>query len=643
VCAAGVPAAAVARGRVAPFVVALWVLAFAEVVAVSLALSAFSALTRPWLLASFAVAAAVALAIGWRTDVRPPSWRRAVEVGRELVGDPVILALAVGAACVLGYSAALALFTAPTEHDALTYHLVRAAFWKQEHGIGWIDAPVDPRVNASPIVAEVGVAATMILGAADRYAALPQVSALAAAVFAVFGLARAIGLERRASAFGALLVAFLPVALVQSSTAMNDIVPAALAAAVALFAVGRARGELAVAGLALALLMGTKGAAFLALPALVIVVAGAQPVRRWPALAATGIAAILAGSFWYAVTRHEEGDATGGMASSVGSGDLGDPVAAAARFVRYLASALEVPGVGRDQLLYVLIGAVLAVVGALARRRALCLGGLAVAAVPLVSLARGAAEEAYKRTAWKLDRVDLLRFDDGDGDGTLVSAGYSWYGPVAVVVSLAALVLVVRAVRARRLPWAALAFALAPLVTIATMAVALTWAPVFGRLVMPGVMLGAVVWGVVYPFRWAAIGATAASVLVGVLSFWWFDKKQVGVRLLEPARQESVWTQSRAELQDYEGGIAPFVTFVNGALADDAVVAVARPGTAPYQFFGPGLTRTVVPVSGGAVPDEAGWYVGYADERPACGRVWVPAPGPASPYRLLRRTGSCPP
>jgi hypothetical protein len=130
-------------------------------------------------------------------------------------------------------------------------------------------------------------------------------------------------------------------------------------------------------------------------------------------------------------------------------------------------------------------------------------------------------------------------------------------------------------------------------------------------------------------------------VLVGVMSFWWFDRKQVGITLLEPARQESVWQASRAELQDYEEGIAPFVAFANAAMPQDATVAVARPGTAPYPFFGPGLTRTVLPVSGGTVPSDAGWYVGYAGEWPSCGRAWARVPAPESPYWLLRRVRSC--
>jgi hypothetical protein len=419
------------------------------------------------------VVAAVAVAAGRRAGVRPPSWTRAIAVGRELASDRVLLVLGLGALCVLGYSAALAFLTAPTEHDALTYHLIRAALWKQEHGIGWIEVPVDLRANASPIVAEVGVAATMILGGGDRFVAVPQLSGLVTCMVGVFGLSRTIGLERRASVFGALLVAFLPVALVQSGTAMNDVVPAAFAVAACLFALGGTRGEIVVAALALALMMGTKGASFLVLPALALIVAVGQPLRRWLALAAAGAAAVAVGSVWYLVTRSHEGDATAGLASTLGSDDIGDPIVGLARFERYLASALEVPGVGRDQLVYVIAGAALALAGVLSRRRALGLAGVVVAAVPLVALARGAAEEAYKRMWWKLGRADLTRFDDGDGDGTLVSAGYSWYGPVAVVLTLAALVLVVREVRARRLEPAALPFAVAPLLTIATLAFAL--------------------------------------------------------------------------------------------------------------------------------------------------------------------------
>ncbi len=646
IVAAAVPAASVARGRIAPFVVVLWTIGLAELVVVSIGLSAIDSLTRPMLLASLGLVAVGSLATGRARRVTLPSHRRAAEVLREITSDRMLLALVVGAVVALGYSAILSVFTAPTEHDALTYHLIRAALWKQQHGIGWIDGPVDVRANASPVVAEVGVAGTMILQSGDRFVALPQLTALIACVFGVFSLARTVGFDRRASAFAGLSVSFLPVVLVQSSTAMNDLVPAGCCVAAALFALGGSRRDVVVAGLALALLVGTKGSAFLVVPALALLVVLGQPPRRWPGLAVVGAVGAVLGSVWYAVTRQHEGDPTAGLAGSLRSDDPTDLLTAVARFSRYLGSSLEVPGVGLDQLLYVVIGLVLLVIGVASRRRSMWIAGLLVAALPLVVFARGGFEEAYKRTWWKLGRPDLARLDVGDRNGTLVSAGYSWYGPIAVGLSLAALVLIAREVRTGRIRRAAVALALAPLLTIATLAVTLTWSPVFGRLVMPGVMLGAATWGVVYRARWAALGATAGSLVVAFTSFWWFDKKQVGIRLVEPARQESVWRASRSELQDYEDakdGLSGFVDYVDRIVPQRANVAVIAHGPAPYVFLGASLRRRVQLVDLDREPIGAGWWIGRRGERPPCRGDWAVVDGnPRGEYWLLHHgAGPC--
>jgi hypothetical protein len=643
VLGAAPPAAAVARGRLAPFALALWVLAFGELVLLSLALSLFDALTRPWLLVACGLAGAVSLAAGRRGGVRPPSLAHAREALAEIAADPLLVVLAAGALLALGYSAALAVFTAPTEHDALTYHLLRAAYWKQEHGVGWIDAPVDPRANSNPPVAEIGVADTMILAQGDRYVALPQLTALAACVVGVFALGRRIGLDRRGSAFGALLVAFLPVALVQSSTAMNDVVPAAFAVAVAVFGLGRGRGGLALAALALALMVGTKTPALLAVPALALVIAAGQPVRRWAALAAVGLLAMLVGGAWLAETHDRTGSFTAGALDEQGSSSPFDLVLALARFTRYLTSAIEVPGVGRDQGLYVLAGAALVLAGVVARHRQVLVAGLVVALVPTLVPFRGLANEVYKRGWWTLGRHDLSYLDVGDRNGTLVQAGYSWYGPVALALAACALVVVLAGRGTRVSGWVPRMLALAPVTMLVTLAIVLAWSPVYGRLVLPGVVLGAATWGCVYPIRWAAIAAVATSLVVGLTSFWWFDVKQVGVRLLEPPHEQSGWTKSRWQLQDYENGVAPFLAFVDRTVPDDASISVDRPGPVPYSVLGPGLRRTVTLVDAESRVVPGDWFLGPTGSYPRCGRDWTPVAGPPGPYWLLRRSGeTCP-
>ena len=114
--------------------------------------------------------------------------------------------------------------TAPNDYDVLWYHLARAAFWKQQHAVAYIPGANDARLNGFPPNAEIADSFTMILGWTDRFVGFVQLSALLATMTAVAGMARRIGLSVRQALFGALLFATLPVVVLQSATALNDLV-----------------------------------------------------------------------------------------------------------------------------------------------------------------------------------------------------------------------------------------------------------------------------------------------------------------------------------------------------------------------------------------------------------------------------------
>ncbi len=636
---AAVPAAMLARGSAVAFLLSLWVFGMAIVVSVSLLLSLVNAFTRPWLLVAFAVTAFAAIGHATAHGVRPPQLGPAATATREALRDPVLAALAATGVGAYGYAVALSLFTAPNEDDAVTYHLLRAAFWKQDHGIGWIDGPVDLRANVSPPVAEIGVAVTMVLDQGERFVALPQLLAVPACGLAAFGLARHIGLDRREAVFGALALALLPLLLLQSSTAMNDLVPAAFAGAAALFALRGRTVDVAVATLAVALMLGTKTAGMLLLPALALVVALGRPPRRWATYAAAGAIALVVGSAWYAVNHHETGSWTGGLADAQGASDGLDPVPSIARFVRYLTTAVEVSGaVGADRWLYVLAGSALVGAGLLRRRPPLWVAGALVAAIPLLLPLRSALDEGYRRFFFRIGRTDLYGLDNGDNRETIASTAYTWYGPVGLVLAAAALVLAIRAVRRRSLPPVGVALALAPLVSLATMAVVLAWNGVYGRLIMGGVVVGAATWGLLYRFRAVPIAVAAASAVLALTSLVWSSQKPLGVRLLEPARASSAWTDTRWELQEFEDGTAPFLGLVEKTVSADARIAVAS-GLPPYTFFGPHLSREVHVIDPGAAAVPGDWLVLDAGTPPACEAAWAPVGNAIGGHVLLRRVG----
>ncbi len=636
--AAAVPASIVARESVVAFLLALWVFGFALVVGVSLLLSLAHWLTRVGLLAAFTAVCLASLAHAAVHGVRPPPFSFALRSAQETLRDPVLAILAATGLAAYAYATLLAVLTAPNEDDAVAYHLLRAAFWKQDHAIGWIAGPVDARANVSPPVAEIGVAVSMVLNQGERFVALAQLLAVPACALAAYGLARRIGLDRRAAAFGGLCVPLLPLVLLQSSTAMNDLVPAAFAGAAAYFALRDRAADILVAGLAVALMLGTKTAGLLLLPALALVVTLGQPVRRWALCAGVGLAGILAGSAWYLVDQHETGSLTGGLADAQGASDGLDLVAPAARFVRYLTTAVEVSGaVGADRLLYVLVGGVLVVAGLAAHRRSLGVAGLLVGAVPLLLPVRRMLDEGYRRFFWKIGRHDLFGLDNGDNRDTIASTAYTWYGPVGLLLSAAALALVIREVRRRSLPPVAVAIALAPLVSLATMALVLAWNGVYGRLIMGAIVIGAAAWGVLYRFRAVSIAVAAVSAVLALTSLVWSNQKPLGVRLLEPARAESAWTAKRWELQEFVDGTAPFLGLVETTVPADARIAVAT-GLPPYTFFGSHLTREVHLVEPGTTNVPGDWLVLTAGTPPTCPTSWEPS-GHADGYALWRRTG----
>ncbi len=158
----------------------------------------------------------------------PTSLAPAVRSGKDVLRDPVVALPAAAVGVGLVYSAVLAIATPPNDFDTLWYHLSKAAFWRQEHAVGYVERANDLRLDVFTPGAELVSAWAMTLSGNERFAALFQLFALAATMLAVAGIARRLGLDRRAAALGALLFASLPVVLLQASTALNDLALASL-------------------------------------------------------------------------------------------------------------------------------------------------------------------------------------------------------------------------------------------------------------------------------------------------------------------------------------------------------------------------------------------------------------------------------
>ena len=605
------------------FLLAVYLLATTEIVAVSLALSTVRALTRPAVLALVVVAFVLVLVV-WMWSERPRP--RLAPLGHALhdaLDDGVVAALAALAVAVHLYLFVVGLTFPQSLPDTLLYHLPRAALWKQQHAVAYVlDAP-DNRINAFPPVAEIEAMASMVLGEGDRYVGLVQLLALAAACSAIVGIARRLGLSRSAALFGALAFATFTVVALQTPTALNDLVVASLLIVCAYFALGSSRAELGLCATALALGVGTKGTVVFALPVLAAFVLASQPRSRWWSLAAAGASGLAAGSFWFVLNLVETGDPRGGANFDRGL----DPVLERVRLsfvdlfelsdaegTGFLASPLW--GLGALAVAST-VGAVLAVRGRLrAGGVALLVGVLAFFAAPLfVTWARVADRVlAHARSA-----VGLATAGPGTRlpDGFLESPMHSSYGLAFVVLFIGAGVLVVDDVWRRRLPVAALVTLVGVPSAVLLTALALAYDPQRMRYVAFSVALAATVFGTalrVRPLAWTSVALTGATLAVSVA---YFVPRPAGLALFSENRKPERTARWFVQAESGDGDLEAF-RFLADRIPPKATIALdVAPNTYLYPAWDAGLRRTVLFVPGGApVPEDAQWLV-VGPSRPA--------------------------
>lgn len=298
------------------FVLATWLIAMGQVVLVTEILSPLH-LARGW---GYGVAQAVLLAGAvalWRARgaPRPPALPR-IDLGSAAREHPLLACLAVVVLLAVVYQAFIAIGTPPNNWDSMTYHLSRAAGWLQRHGVEYLPAHT-ARQNAFQPNAEILILWTFSFVSSDTFAACPQFLAELALVAAVYGIGRRIGCSRPAALLPALLAATLTEIALQSVTTQNDLLAAAFVVVCAYLVLGRTTVELALAGAALGLALGTKLTAAFALPILVGLLLATHGRRRVPAAAAFAVAGFLAfGLYGYAQSLAETGRVLGDPSAS---------------------------------------------------------------------------------------------------------------------------------------------------------------------------------------------------------------------------------------------------------------------------------------------------------------------------------------
>ena len=640
------------------FVLGTYVISWSWLVATALALSPLHLLTRGSLL--FASALGLVLALGaWLVADRPPpaSFAAATRAAREALRSPAVLILAVVVSLGAVYSCALAFLTPANDGDALAYHLARAAFWRQEQGLGYIANAVDLRLDINPPNAEIGQLATMLLSGSDRYVALPQLGAYVALVLCVAALARRLGLSVAEALFAALAFATLPIVAVQASSALNDLVVASFLGVAAVFVLRSGRASLVLLALAVGLAVGAKFTAVLALPTLVLVVMLACPRRHWTGLALAGIGGLALGSVWYVVNLIQTGEIDGGLAEDA---DQRVALSLSAMTFTALRLALEVvdmSGAARPHaVLFLLVACALGMFALSRMRRSTPQGVSLLVAASLIAGVLFAPslfevmQDLVFRSWVALGRPATAPFELGWNLNVRADPVVSWFGPLGAVLLFTGTAVTGLLWLRGRLPSAAFALALAPWAVLLTLAATIVWDPFRGRFLVFGVALAAAVWGIflrspIISTATAAIGATALTLSLanyygkpsGLGEIWTLnDPPLVSVR--------SIWSDERWAAQTrlrLETGENLVIRYFEEHVPDEARVSVAaRENDLLSPYFGPELERHVSLVKNGEpVPTTADWLVvAPALDVRRCRAAWQRQLTLESGWRVERRT-----
>jgi hypothetical protein len=597
--------------------------------------------------------AAAGAAVAVRARLRRGSYPSASGTVREVLADPIVMAMAIVVVSAGTYLAALSFLTTPNDWDGLTYHETRALLWDQQGGIGHVPSGNEPRLNGNPPVAEIGLYLVMLVPRSERFAAFPQFAALWACLLAVVLIGRRLGLSCRAAAYSGLVFATLPVVMLQGAAVLNDLLVASFLLAAVVFLAGRSRAELVVGSVALGLALSTKFNAVLALPLVVIAVVAVVTRPRLGASIVACAAGVVLGMPWYVVNLIETGsfdgklgDATGQTSDHSVRGVLGT--------LRALAfDVVDVSGfLGAELCLAVVVGGAMAVLGIrLTRRgaaegRALVSGALFVALVPLaLRAAEGPARYAWSEGWSKLGQEGIAR--DHNGAWHVLQrpdTSLSWYGAAGAVLIFGGVVAAVVGVRRRELRSGAHVLAAMPLLLIVILAFTIVYDDWRGRLVMFTVGLTCAAWGWTIRVRWLSIGMTALCATTVALSLVHSYTKPSGLGIVERADSRSVWHRDRIDtltvIRDYDG-TPELLRTVERDVSVEATLAVAAPiDTFLAPLAGRHLSRTLRLIPEGApVPADATWLV---SKNPAlalgCPGTWSTVfVDKDNGWRLLRR------
>jgi 4-amino-4-deoxy-L-arabinose transferase-like glycosyltransferase len=627
-------AALVARRGATTFLLAAWLALLAELQVVPLALSPVHAVGRPGYAAVELALLTIALLL-WSFAGRPVPRAPDFAFARA---QPALLVLAAGVGVFLVYELLLCLTVPPNNWDSLTYHLARAAAWYRHGGVHWIANAPTERQNAFPAGAELAVLWSFVAARSDRLAALPQFLAQLSAIVATYGISIRVGFNRQAALYSALLVPTLALVALESTTTQNDLIVASLVAAAAYLVLASAASngterESALAGVALALALGTKLTAALALPGILVLAVAARLGRRRGVclLVAFAVTFVAVDSWLYVEnivhTGHPLGEGGGRVEHSpalTAAGWIATVIRVLYRFMDLTGAPWHDPG----SITAVAVLALLLPVIAVAWRRPHFLRGASTAiAIAIAAALPLLVTVAAAGARFALTRLDIPIAPSGTSEGPFTwSVSHRAHEDFAYFGALGLLLLAVvagalrpRNIRARR---SRAALAAGFVLFLAGVASFYRFNDFVGRFMLVAVVPAAALLGSVY--RWRSVAAGVAGLAVITLALTSVRNE------LKPAR-DAPWSLSRAEvldLQAWQAGIGGGVDALERVVPATACIDALLGGDdAAYPLFGPHLQRRIryvgTPTPATTVsPREAAVIAGPGEQAVAFGPGW---------------------
>ena len=576
------------------FLLAAYLLAAAELILLAEVLSLLGAVGAAGYALGEAVLLAVSLSV-WRARGNPrPSlphldFRAAARQHRILTA----LAAVVGGAVV--YQLFIAVATPPNNWDSMSYHLPRAVEWLQRGAVEYVPDPPTDRINAYQPGSELEILWTLAFLGRDTVAALPQLFAELASLVGIYAIARRIGFARPDSVFASLVAATLTQVALQSVTTQNDLLSASFVLAAAALILGRSRAEVVLAGLAIALALGTKLTAVYAVPLLVGLALATLPRRRLAEGVAAAVVAFAAvGAYGYLLNLAETG-------SPLGDSSATEPYRPSE--ITWDGTTSTVARIGYRFFDLSGLHAKTAVADSIEDAGRFVFDGLGIEPNP--------PETSVAQP-----------FDFAVGQAS--NEDISYFGPLGVLLlfplSLGFTIVTI----VRRQQWERLALALA--LPLTALEIALTyryniWA---GRFMITPVLLTMPLAAVVYRRRPLAAGVACVGAVTLFAAHAYNVAKPTG---LDGTR--AVWSLPRAEAQALtRPEIEQAITAVERQVPDGARIGIAGLDEWVYPLYGSKLDRRVVPLPD-ADPLRAAerldldWVVvGAPDRRPPARANW---------------------